>query len=300
MTPRHVRGTVRIGIDVGGTKCLGVVLDESQLVLASLRKETPRIDELVDVLCDMVSTLRQSTTDSSDFSLGVGVPGLVTPDGMFRASPHIVGVNDFPIAQLLSERMQQKVRVDNDATAAAFGEWQIGAARAVRDVLVVTLGTGIGGGIISGGELQRGAHGHAGEFGHMIVDATGPECACGQRGCWEMYASGSALRRMAQGQSGEDVMDSAAAGNTDALAIVEEFSQWVGRGLAGLVNALDPQMIVIGGGLVRTSDVFLEKVEHHLARHMYGARSRALPAVVPAQLGEQAGAIGSALLGALQ
>ncbi len=296
MSHRHVR----IGIDVGGTKCLGVVLDDTHKVISSVRQPTPSAHELVDVLCDIVSELSTSQVDVANFSVGVGLPGLVTFDGVFRASPHISGVVDLSVAQLMSQRLHVAVRVDNDATAAAYAEWQLGAARDVNDALIVTLGTGIGGGVIAGGQLQRGAHGHAGEFGHISVQSDGPTCVCGQRGCWEMYASGSALRTLSGGVDGEEVMARAARGDKEALSVVEEFSQWVGRGLAGLVNIFDPERIVIGGGVVRAHDVFLGRVSHYVSEYAYSARTRELPMVVSAELGDQSGAIGSALLGALQ
>lgn len=294
---RHI---ARVGVDVGGTKCLGVVLDDEDTVVASVRYPTPSGRDLVEVLCRIVAELRTTHLGASDLCVGVGLPGLVTFDGVFRASPHISDVVDLPVGTLMSQQLNVSVRVDNDATAATYAEWKVGAARGVSDAIIVTFGTGIGGGIIAGGQLQRGAHGHAGEFGHIIVDVGGPQCACGQRGCWETYASGSGLRRLSGGVHGEEVMARAAAGDREACDVVEEFSRWVGRGLAGLTNALDPAVIVIGGGLVRTSDVFLGQVSQFLAEYAYGARNRELPTVVPAQLGEHAGAIGSALLGALQ
>lgn len=291
---------MQIGLDVGGTKCLGVVLDNNNSVVASLRYDTPPADQLIDTLCAMVSTLKEQMPDTGKVTVGVGVAGLVTFDGVFRASPNIEGVVDLPIAKRMSDQLNVNVRVDNDATATAFGEWQIGAARGVSDALVVTLGTGIGGGIISGGQLQRGGHGYAGEFGHIIVNVDGPRCGCGQNGCWELYASGSALRTLSGGQRGEEVMEKASRGDEATLLVVEEFSEWVGRGLAGLANALDPLVIVIGGGVVRASEVFLGRVSHYLAQYLYGGPARDVPNVVPAQLGDHAGAIGSALLGALQ
>lgn len=291
---------MRIGIDVGGTKCLGVVLDANNSVVTSLRYDTPPADQLIDTLCAMVSALQEQLPGANKMTVGVGVPGLVTFDGVFRASPNIEGVIDLPIATRMSQQLHTNVRVDNDATAAAYGEWRIGAARGVSDALVVTLGTGIGGGIISGGQLQRGGRGYAGEFGHIVVNVDGPRCGCGQNGCWELYASGSALRTLSGGQRGEEVMEKASRGDKAALLVVEEFSEWVGRGLAGLSNALDPLVIVVGGGVVRASGVFLGRVSHYLARYLYGGPSRDVPNVVAAQLGDQAGAIGSALLGALQ
>ena len=183
-----------VGIDVGGTKCLGVLVDATGAVLAECRQPTPHARDLVAVLASIVDELgAQPGNDST--TVGVGVPGLITFDGIVRASPNLRGARDIPVASGLSARLGVKVHVENDATSAAHGEWRAGAARGADDAVMVTLGTGIGGGIVMGGQLQRGAHGFAGEMGHMIVERDGIACPCGLRGCWERYASGSAPMR---------------------------------------------------------------------------------------------------------
>ncbi|TPW14112.1 MAG: glk, partial [Acidimicrobiaceae bacterium] len=153
--------TGRIGIDVGGTKCLGVVLGDDGEVVKCERRPTQRDPEaIIDTLVDLVASLSPVT------SLGVGVPGLVTRSGVLRAAPNLVDVTDFQVGRLLGERLGFEVHVDNDATCAAAAEWKTGVAKGASDVVMVTLGTGIGGGIIAGGVLQRGANGFAGEIGH--------------------------------------------------------------------------------------------------------------------------------------
>ena len=164
--------TRSVGIDVGGTKCLGVALDEHGAVLAEGRRPTPRGD---GSLTGLIETLVELANSLGPFDeLGVGVPGLVTNEGVLRAAPNLDGVADFDVAGLLSEQVGQAVHVDNDATCAAVSEWKYGAGQGSTDMVLVTLGTGIGGGLVAGGQLQRGNNGFAGEYGHMVVDPDGP------------------------------------------------------------------------------------------------------------------------------
>lgn len=279
----------RVGIDVGGTKCLGVVIDDSGAVVGQLRRPTPHADQLVDLLAGMHAQLDPRAP------LGVGVPGLITHDGVIRASPNLVGAHDIEVGPQLRRRTGHVVTVDNDATMAALGEWRIGAARGFDDAVVVTLGTGIGGGIVMGGRLQRGAHGFAGEIGHMLVDRGGIECPCGRRGCWERYASGSSLTRMSGGLPGEELFARCRDADADALAVLEEFIGWIAVGLASLTNICDPDVIVLGGGVVESLRDHEQSVREALARSLYSSKWRPHPRLAMAELGEMAGAIGAAL-----
>ena len=180
------------GIDVGGTKCLAVVVDDSGDVVAHERVPTPVADELADTLVRLLASLGGFDT------VGVGVPGLITPQGVIRSSPNLSSAVELPLGELLRSRLSVPVVIDNDATAAAYGEWSVGAGQGSSDMWMVTLGTGIGGGLVAGGQVQRGAHGFAGEIGHIVVEIDGQPCPCGLRGCWERYASGSALSRLAE------------------------------------------------------------------------------------------------------
>ena len=292
-----------IGIDVGGTKCLGVVTDAQGNVTRELRLATPHGSQLVDTLCDMVRQLLSQDV----VAVGVGLPGLIQRDGVVRVLPHISAVENVNLVQLMHSQLGDafgindlRIEIDNDATTAALAEWKLGAARGAQNAVLVTLGTGIGGGLILGGQMCRGAHGFAGEFGHFVVEANGRPCVCGQRGCWEMYASGSALGAMWPTGNSHDVMAAHAAGDPQAVQVVAEFARWVAMGLATLVNVCDPECVVIGGGLVSAREQFLDAVSESLGTQVYGHLYRELPAVLPAQLGEKAGAIGSALMVALQ
>lgn len=279
--------TRRVGIDVGGTKCLGVVIDADLRVVDEARVPTPDHDRLVDVLAAMIEAFGAAD------HVGVGVPGLVDRDGVIRSSPNIKGAFDLDVRGGLRERIGREVHVGNDATCAALAEWSCGAARGIDSFWMITLGTGIGGGLVVDGVLVTGSQGFAGEIGHMIVDRDGRPCGCGMSGCWERYASGSALVDAA----GVGVFDRVRAGDDDARAEVEKWSGWVGVGLANLANATDPEAFVIGGGVVDDAECFIGSVGDRMAEATYSADRRRLPRVVAAQLGSRAGAIGAALLG---
>ena len=279
-----------IGIDVGGTKCHGVCVDLNGEVLVEVRYPTPPVADLVPLLAAMFHELGGTT------SLGIGVPGLITPEGVVKASPNMPGAFNVPVGPQLRGQLGISVHVENDATMAAFGEWKAGAARGAENAVMVTLGTGIGGGIVMSGKLQRGANGFAGEIGHMVVQRDGDECVCGRRGCWERYASGSALKMLSGGSSGEEVFAAAAAGDAKALEVVDTYAQWIAVGLASLTNICDPEIIVLGGGVVDSVGVVMDAVRTSFIDALYSAQWRAHPQLVTAELGARAGAIGSALM----
>lgn len=301
----------RGGIDVGGTKCLAVVLDAGGEVVAERQRPTPRGPEaIIDTLVDLVNDLGAIDT------LGVGVPGLVTRDGVLRAAPNLVDIRDFDVGGLLSARVGLPVDVDNDATCAAVAEWKVGAAAGTADMVMVTLGTGIGGGVVAAGSLVRGHHGYAGEIGHMVVDPDGPPCPCGRHGCWERYASGSGLGRLAREAAaanrlrrvvelaggdadavrGEHVQAAAREGDAEALSLVDQFGRWVALGLVNLTNILDPDLFVLGGGLAASADLYLAPIQRWFERLLYAPDLREHPRLAFASLGASAGAIGAAML----
>lgn len=304
-----------IGVDVGGTKLLGVVADgEGKVAAERLRRTAAGPDAVLADVAAMLAELRAEVPETA--AVGVGVAGLVDFDGVMRYAPNLPGWVGVPVGARLEEACDLPVTVDNDANAAVLGELLHGAARGRSEVLLVTLGTGIGGGIVTGGRVYRGAHGLAAEVGHVTVDPAGPRCACGALGHWEALASGDALGRMgreraARGEApgvvaraggdpeavtGLHVGDSAQAGEADGLAILSAFARAVAVGLGGLVNVLDPELVVVGGGLVELGDVLLDRVRTELAAFVEAPGHRALPPVVAAELGERAGAIGAAAL----
>ena len=304
----------RVGIDVGGTKAQAVVLDATGEVVETAQRPTPRGDRSLEALIEVLFELADEV--GHEGSIGVGVPGLVTRRGVLRAAPNLDGVADFAIAELLTERFGTDVFADNDATCATVAEWLLGAGQGTSDMILVTLGTGIGGGIVANGALTRGHNGFAGEFGHMVIDPSGPLCPCGRRGCWERYASGSGLAMLAreaatghrlrqvvrhaggdpQAVRGEHVQAAARDGDHEALAVIDDFSRWVAIGLANLTNALDPEMFVLGGGLAAASDLYLEPIRRWFGDLLYQPHLRPIPRVEFARLGPLAGAVGAALL----
>lgn len=303
-----------VGLDVGGTKVLGVAVDprDPATVVAERRVPTPvGGDGLVDVLLEVAASLAAQPA-----AIGVGVPGLVDRSGTLHVGAHLRQLRDVPIAALLRDRLGCPAVVDNDANCAAHAEHLGGAARGHDEALVITLGTGIGAGIITGGRLLHGATGFAGEPGHMVIDPDGPPCPCGKRGCWERFASGGGLGRLARDAAeggrldaataraggdpeavrGEHVTAAARDGDAEALAVLDAFAGWIALGLANLVNVLDPSIIVIGGGVVEASDLVLPRAQARYDDLVMAGDSRPQVPIVPAQLGHRAGAIGAALL----
>ncbi len=302
-----------IGVDLGGTNVRGAVVDRGGRILAELRDHTGENGaDVVPTTVALVAKLRDDFPAVT--AVGVGAAGLVDRDGDVQYAPNIPAFRRTPLRETLATAIGLPVVVDNDANAAAWGEVVHGAARGALYALMVTLGSGIGGGIIARGRIIRGAHGFAAEVGHFQIDPNGPMCACGERGHWEAFASGHALGRMgrewaaagrapgvlaraggdAAAVTGVHVGDSAQAGEADGRALIDEYASLVAVGLAGLANILDPERIVISGGLVELGDTLLTPVRDAFSRRIEGTEYRPRIDIVPAVLGEQAGVIGAA------
>jgi glucokinase len=305
------------GIDLGGTKILGVAIDpeDPTQVLAEARVLTPRgAEPVVEALAAVAERLQDEVGPFQ--AVGVGAAGLVDRSGVLRHGPNLPGVTDLDVAGSLGGRLGVPVAVDNDATCATWAEARIGAAAGARHAVLVTLGTGIGGGIIAEGRRMRGAYGFAGEPGHMCVDPQGPRCPCGRRGCWERFASGSGLARLARDAAfagripgvvalaggdaedvrGEHVTRAAATGDPGAIGVMDDFGWWVALGVAALVNVLDPEVVVIGGGLVAAGDLLLVPTRAAYRDLVLAPLHRPPVEIRAAALGERAGAVGAALL----
>lgn len=313
-------GRLAIGIDIGGTKVAGGVVDQAGRVLALTRADTPATDvtRIRDVIVDMI---RELASAQPVVAVGVGAAGWVDADrATVSFAPHLAW-RDEPLRDRLAGAVDLPVVVENDANAAAWAEYRFGAgggtARpgAADPMVLVAVGTGIGGGIVLGGELVRGAHGYAGEPGHQVVVPDGHPCSCGRRGCLEQYASGAALVRFVRAGAAADPVAAAAlrelAGDPDQLTgpLVataaragdklardgfDQVGRWLGIGLADLVQVLDPALLVIGGGVAEAGELLLAP-----ARESYRdalARRGALPAaeIRPARLGTAAGVVGAA------
>ncbi|MEY2398996.1 MAG: glucokinase [Actinomycetota bacterium] len=294
--------TVAVGIDVGGTKVLALALTASGDSLEPVGQCRVPTPDSGDGLIEAITTAaRDAAADAGAAisALATGVPGLVDDHGVMRFAANLPAVRELPLRELLHARFDVPVAVDNDANAAAWGERVAGAGEGADHMLMVTLGTGVGGGIVLDGHLYRGAHGMAGEIGHFVVKLDGEACSCGQHGCWERYASGTALGRIAKEagfESGEAVVSAAGSRDAGALDVLDTFTRWVAIGLAGLANTLDPALIVIGGGLVEVGDLLLAPLRRHFGELIEGGEHRPEVPIRPAKLGEQAGAIGAALI----
>jgi glucokinase len=326
----HGGNGVSFGIDIGGTKVLGVALNHADRIVAEARASTPRgigrtdADDVADAVAAVVAELTDavaSPASSSEGSaeappVGVGAPGMVDRSGHLRFAPNLPEAQGVDWSALLGTRLHgHRVVIENDANFAVLAEHRLGAARGYRHVLMVTLGTGIGGGIVVDGRVQVGSAGFAGEIGHMVVDPSGPPCPCGRSGCWERYASGAGLGvrareaamagrlsqvvKIAGGDPesvrGEDVSAAAAAGDPEARRVIEEVGWWLGFGLANLACVLDPECFVLGGGLVHAGDPLLDSARAAFGELVEGGTRRPLAVIVPAAFDERAGAVGAAL-----
>ncbi len=300
VAPPGPDGTVTIGVDMGGSKCLSVVVDASHRILGRHVRPTPGTGaaDVLDALAEAVEQCRRDRPDA--VAVGVGMPGLVTAAGVLRFAPHLPGVVDLDVAGELESRIGLPVHVGNDNTAAAIAEHRAGAGYGAPDLLFVGFGTGIGGAFLSAGRPVRGAHGFAGELGHVVVDPSGLPCICGRVGCWETVASGTALARAAAAAglgSAEEAVAAARNGDPAARGVVLNWSDVIARGLADLVMILDPDRIVIGGGpALAAAPVMLEGLGARIAGHLGRAGAhRQIPAVATATLGVPAAAIGAAI-----
>ena len=303
-----------MGVDVGGTKLLAGVVDESGRTLRTLRRSSPGRLVAPEVLEAAVVAAVETVADGEPLSgVGVAAAGFVDATGSRVAfAPHLPWRGE-DVRGRFETRLGAPVLLDNDATCAADAEATYGAGRAVGSMLLVTLGTGIGGGLVVDGRVWRGAQGMAGEFGHMQVVPDGAPCECGRRGCWEQYSSGSALVRRARSRIGTEptvladlcegdparldgptVTAAAESGDLVARAAFTSVGRWLGVGLANLVAAFDPALVVVGGGVSTAGERLLEPAREALARSLVGAEHRALPPVRPAELGSEAGLVGAA------
>ncbi|WP_419841408.1 ROK family protein [Candidatus Poriferisodalis sp.] len=294
--------TLHLGFDVGGTKIFGVATDCRGAPHRTLRHATPHgVEPLLAALARMAGQLGNGADVAS---VGVGMAGLITLDGRVTVSPNLVGVDGAQIGPGLAQLLDCRITLDNEVNCAARWELSSGAAKDLGHGVMICLGTGIGGAVMLNDEVLRGFTGLAGEPGHMIVDVEGRQCGCGRRGCWEMYASGSALDRMAAERFGDArsggpaVIAATRNGDATARELLDEFCYWLALGISNLCILLDPEMVVIGGGLSEEWDLLAQPTEEHLATLLIGRSAESRPKLVPSEAGELSAALGAALLGA--
>ncbi len=305
-----------IGIDIGGTKVLGGVVNQSGEILQTARKDTPREGgkELIQVIADVALELAQEFPIDK---VGISTAGFVSSDRKtILASANIAGWNGVNLFDELTSLIKMPVVIENDANAAAWGEFIFGAGVGKENMLMLTVGTGIGGGIIVNGQLLRGAFGIAAEIGHMRVVPEGHLCGCGARGCFEQYGSGNALMRHAreaiaaspdvarnllsrgngtlEGLTGRAITDAARDDDPVALAAFNTTAQWLGAGIASLSVILDPEVVVIGGGVIDAGEILLAPTRESMHRKMPFSSKHPYPEIIPAKLGNEAGLVGVA------
>lgn len=312
-----------IGVDIGGTKIAAGVVDDDGKILARSRRETPLEGGATAAIDTIVGVVTELGLGRQVEAIGIGFAGFINElrsHVLFSAN---LGWQDVGLRDAVQRRTELPTVVENDANAAAWGEFRFGAAADRDDDMVfVTVGTGIGGGIVIDGELMRGAHGIAAEIGHMRLVPDGRRCPCGNRGCWERYAAGSALVRdaralvelrspmaerllaLCQGDparlQGQHVTEAAAEGDQASIELIDELGTWLGEGLAQIVAVLDPGVLVVGGGVSEAGELLLAPARAAFFRHLTGRTRRPEPEIHVATLGNDAGIVGAADLSRLR
>ena len=311
--------SVTIGLDIGGTKISGGVIDEKGVILAKGLRDTPALDPAA-IIVEAASLTRELSLEHKIDAVGVACAAFIDRAGStIYFSPNLAW-RDEPLQERLQSALDLPVTIENDANAAAWGEFRFGAAVDASDMVMVTVGTGIGGGIVVDGVLMHGAFGVAAELGHMRVVPGGIRCGCGNRGCWEMYASGTALVREArelvvsgtplaarlgelcdgdpEALRGPHVTSAAMEGDPAAIELLTDLGVWIGEGVASVAAILDPELVVLGGGVCEAGSLLLEPALAAFRRQLTGRGHRPEARFALASLGNDAGMIGVADLAA--
>lgn len=308
-----------IGLDIGGTNMRGALLNGSEEQVDEIKipsEASVSIDRLIDNLIHLVEKLRGV---KKICGIGMGIPGIIdTAHGIITEAPNIRGIDNFPIKDVLRERLGSEVKlvIENDANMIALGEWRKGAGKGVESMIMMTIGTGFGGGLVLRGELWSGTQGMGGEIGHMTINPEGPKCNCGNYGCLESYASAVAIRRrvsegLSKGQiagslreqlenaSPADiprlVMIAGREGDEFAHGVWHELGKAIGIAIASLQNLLDVDMVVIGGGIANAWDLFIDDVREESAKRGFSVPMKHLK-IEKSALGDDAGILGAGYL----
>lgn len=312
-----------IGIDLGGTNIVASVVDDDYNIIGTSKTPTnsPRsadeiFDDIADVCEEAVKTAGLTMEDID--SVGMGTPGTVNQDGVIEFANNLA-FNNVPARTMLAKRInkpEEKVFIENDANCAALGEAYAGCGNGAKDFVAVTLGTGVGSGVIIGGKIVNGVNYAGGECGHMVIVVDGEQCSCGRKGCWEAYASATALIRQTkkameeypdslmhklakeEGKvSGRTAFDAMRLGNIAGIKVVDDYIKYVACGLINIVNALQPEIICIGGGICNEGETLMKPLRRFVQSERYSIHSKIQTKIVKAELGNDAGVIGAALLG---
>ncbi len=308
-----------LGIDLGGSNITAALMDAKGKMRHLKKIKTLAHEGKANVISRIVELAKAVPEEAQVkahevVSVGIGVPGIIdVPNGMVLYSPNMPGWTRVPIKKMLQASLKKTVVIDNDANVAAYGEKWLGAGQAYQDIVVYTLGTGVGGGIISQGKIFHGHANAAGELGHMTILPDGPKCGCGNRGCVEALVSGTAIARMARealeknsrsllydmcGKIPDDVtakmvFQAARKKDTLALSLVEQVGRYLGIGIANTINLLNPELVIVGGGVSGAGELLLRPTRAEVKRRAL-KDSLACAKIVAAQLGDQAGVIGAA------
>lgn len=312
-----------IGIDLGGTNIVASVVDDDYNIIGTSKTPTnsPRsadeiFDDIADVCEEAVKTAGLTMEDID--SVGMGTPGTVNQDGVIEFANNLA-FNNVPARTMLAKRInkpEEKVFIENDANCAALGEAYAGCGNGAKDFVAVTLGTGVGSGVIIGGKIVNGVNYAGGECGHMVIVVDGEQCSCGRKGCWEAYASATALIRQTkkameeypdslmhklakeEGKvSGRTAFDAMRLGDIAGIKVVDDYIKYVACGLINIVNALQPEIICIGGGICNEGETLMKPLRRFVQSERYSIHSKNQTKIVKAELGNDAGVIGAALLG---
>lgn len=312
-----------IGIDLGGTNIVASVVDDDYNIIGTSKTPTnsPRsADEIFDDIADVCEEAVKAaglTMEDID-SVGMGTPGTVNQDGIIEFANNLA-FNNVPARNMLAKRInkpEEKVFIENDANCAALGEAYAGCGNGAKDFVAVTLGTGVGSGVIIGGKIVNGVNYAGGECGHMVIVVDGEQCSCGRKGCWEAYASATALIRQTkkameeypdslmhklakeEGKvSGRTAFDAMRLGDIAGIKVVDDYIKYVACGLINIVNALQPEIICIGGGICNEGETLMKPLRRFVQSERYSIHSKIQTKIVKAELGNDAGVIGAALLG---
>lgn len=312
----------RIGIDVGGTTIKGGIVRKDGTIICKSSVVTDAnagykkfAKDIADFCLNLVKEAEISIDEIE--SVGMGIPGTVDAENGVVIYSNNIDLKDAPIVSEFKKYINKPVYADNDANCAALGEYFALGDNSIKDFVAVTLGTGVGGGIVIGGKLYSGYLGGGSEIGHMVINMNGEDCTCGRKGCWEAYASATALVRDAQKAAADNkdsllwkmiqendgkangriVWEASNKGDETARKVTDQYAIYVAEGIVNIVNIFRPEVIAIGGGVSRAGDALLVPVKEYVEKHYYGTGYCESGKIVIAQLGNEAGIVGAALLG---
>lgn len=313
----------RLGIDLGGTNIVAGVVDEEYNIVAkaSCKTDVPRpekeiCDSMAEVALEAIKNANITIDDVE--SIGIGVPGAVNPEtGIIEYSANLF-FHNWSVVEMMEERLNTKVKIENDANAAALGEYLAGSAKGARNAVAITLGTGVGGGIIIDGKIYSGSNFAGAELGHMVIVKGGKDCACGRQGCWEAYASATGLINLTKEKiltekpefsymlklcdddisnvSGKTAFDAMAAGDPIAKQVVEEYISYLATGIINIINIFQPDVLCVGGGVSNQGENLLAPLRAIVERERYTKHNDKQTVICQCSLGNDAGIIGAAYL----